>query len=546
MKKFSGLLTCWLMLLAGVFVQGCRRDELVPLEEYLINRPAYVKAEAEFCMQPPDLYRQRLKYIFVVDKSSSNQNPPDATDPSGYRRYGPMSSFVQDGVDDPGYTYYSMVRFATSATVVQGFTDQRLAFRSVVDAEWNRNGYHQPADMGYTDYLSALDAVQKLITDDAKASIAALDGPVVSSVYVVIFVSDGAPVVPFAGDVDGLITQSSSSILAKSERIRALKTDPKLKVAIDDVVIHTGYYFETPDADAQALLADMAAAGSGNSYSFGSGANIDFTLFAVPVRKVRHILSELLVENENAVWWDDGRILRDSDRDGLPDEIEKRFQANALERDSDGNGVSDFVELRIKGQACKDPSCSRNPALRDNYAICTGLTSSPPFGTILFPDSDHDGLNDCEELILGSMPDLFDSNGDGIPDFMSLKAHLPFLPGSKLTSTDADSDGLNNYSEVKIGAPLFASNDRLLSFKPMTYEMRRLPSSEGDEDCYHVQINDITAMGPDNRIRVYLVENTSVIDDKKFLRIAEGQFYGIGDYLRFSNEDFKSMNTGGL
>jgi len=62
-------------------------------------------------------------------------------------------------------------------------------------------------------------------------------------------------------------------------------------------------------------------------------------------------------------------------------------------------------------------------------------------------------------------------------------------------------------------------------------------SSDAQRDCYELEIKDMFRIGDDNLVRVYVLENTSFIDDKRFMRIAERRMSG-GD-VRFSNGDFK-------
>lgn len=82
-----------------------------------------------------------------------------------------------------------------------------------------------------------------------------------------------------------------------------------------------------------------------------------------------------------------------------------------LVSDSDGDGLSDEEELK-KGF---DPQKPRTNGICLDYITanygCQSISCDPTM------DKDRDGLNDCEELTLGSFPYLFDSDGDNIPDY---------------------------------------------------------------------------------------------------------------------------------
>jgi YD repeat-containing protein len=65
------------------------------------------------------------------------------------------------------------------------------------------------------------------------------------------------------------------------------------------------------------------------------------------------------------------------------------------------------------------------------------------------PDSDHDGLPDALEILLGSDPFNPDSDGDGLPD--GIEFILKGDPFSAKPDDDDDGDGLTNIQEVRLG-----------------------------------------------------------------------------------------------
>ncbi len=566
-------------------VFGCSKGErLYRLEQVDLNAAIeYAEASATFCTRSASEKKQRVKYLFVLDRSGSNQgvsistDPPVATDPTGARRFGSLLNFLANTPEDPGYTYFHLLNFSTGAWVpdgMTGFTDDKAAFTAVVTQE--KKDLLQD-DTGYTDYQAALTKARQVIQADAQSELdLAIPGSERSSLYVMIFVSDGVPrvrdnTVPngyrnldYAADIQGLIIDPTQQSLAE------LKNDPTYKKVIEDIILHTGFYTSISAADlalydptepsvieaqaARSLLAQMAVDGGGDSFVFGAGAAVSFELFALPVRHVKYVLTDVFVENASTVWWDDGRISSDFDGDGLSDAFERKIGSNPFERDSDGNGVSDGVEYRIKGRPCKDAACSRDASLRDNYAGCSGLmpptwpdgsvnpkpdgVNAPPGGTVYFADRDGDRLNDCEEWILRSLRDEFDSNGDLIPDYLSFKNRLAFTAGNAIPSGDPDSDQVSNYVEIKSGMPIYVSNSAIPEHRPIKVSLTKV-GTEADTDCYSLSAKDIATLGWDNLIRIYLVENASVVENRSVLRVAEGRLQGGSKVIMFSKGEFK-------
>ena len=67
--------------------------------------------------------------------------------------------------------------------------------------------------------------------------------------------------------------------------------------------------------------------------------------------------------------------------------------------------------------------------------------------TRYIPDQDRDGLNACEERLLGTDDTLYDSDADGIPDPIEFRAGTNYLAVDPLQ--DADLDGMVNRDEIR-------------------------------------------------------------------------------------------------
>jgi len=70
-------------------------------------------------------------------------------------------------------------------------------------------------------------------------------------------------------------------------------------------------------------------------------------------------------------------------------------------------------------------------------------------------DADHDGLDADQELAIGTDPNNWDTNGDGVAD------GIEYFSGLDPTNPDMDGDGLSNALELAMGtSPFLADTDR--------------------------------------------------------------------------------------
>jgi hypothetical protein len=114
----------------------------------------------------------------------------------------------------------------------------------------------------------------------------------------------------------------------------------------------------------------------------------------------------------------------DSDADGLSDGIESRLGTNPLNPDTDRDGMIDSID---------QPAASGTvPGLE----VGTGLFAlSGPAGAAV--DSDHDGLSDAWEPMLGTDPLHADTDTDGVTDSIEVAG------GTDPQVPDADDDEPN-------------------------------------------------------------------------------------------------------
>ena len=516
-----------LLLLNGVFGQACS-DVRLKEGEYMLYKATQIGVD--LFTTKSDTIRSNLKFIFVLDRSGSNQvrYAPDntalpGTDPNGIRRFDAIIQFVQQFQSDP-YVYWSMVSFANQVLGnpnFQDFTNDKAAFMNFVVNQKNRT---QQIDGGWTNYMSALDQVTDMIRRDIAA--AKTQDPVISSNYVLFFVSDGEPI------VNGN-TQASDAILNRIRAIAAMEEEEKKLV--EGIQVNTAYYFEEPaSAAARTLLNNMSLEGNGDFLEFAAGQTIDFSRFAIPLRISKFDVKEIWVTNVNTVWHDN-ILQEDSDRDGLADEFELILGSDPNKYDSDGNEVGDGVEYRISGgvSPCKNADCS--PVGADPYTTCRSLELPSPSAT-KYDDRDNDFLNDCEEKLLDTDYEEPDTNYDYIPDDLAFKNGVKMNESSNAGYLDPDYDGINDYQELKYNTPARIHNDNVPGHKRLIYQ-GGLVSSTPDQDCYHFNVSDMVTRTNWDTIRIYIMENTKTLDEKRIMRTAEKQM--VGGAVYFTDADFK-------
>ena len=145
------------------------------------------------------------------------------------------------------------------------------------------------------------------------------------------------------------------------------------------------------------------------------------------------------------------RTLVDTDGDGISDYIEVSSGNNPLNADSDGDGLTDGEEDNnqngVVDEGETDPQNEDSDGDSCSDGVESGLNSFGFLSDPLLLDTDEDGLNDCDEFLIGSNPNSTDSDGDGIDDGEEVNIY-----GSSPVLEDSDEDGVNDNIEVIIGS----------------------------------------------------------------------------------------------
>ncbi|MEL6342219.1 MAG: hypothetical protein AAFV53_03750 [Myxococcota bacterium] len=178
------------------------------------------------------------------------------------------------------------------------------------------------------------------------------------------------------------------------------------------------------------LLKQMAFRGGGSFSRFDVAQS--FSLDYIGLLKLSSLLEvkSLLVTNRSVMPTGTGPQ-PDSDGDGLEDSSEASLGTDPENEDSDGDGIGDFIEEMVS----LDPRTPDDPP-----NACLQL------GEFMFTDIDIDGLNDCEEALLGTDRSLPDTDADGLLDWLEVRMGTNFLFDDALT--DSDWDGVPNGEEI--------------------------------------------------------------------------------------------------
>jgi hypothetical protein len=221
----------------------------------------------------------------------------------------------------------------------------------------------------------------------------------------------------------------------------------------------------------ECLLRKMADAGNGIFRNFSSGQQIDFLSINYSTVARPFGMTSLIASNINTVPYVN-KVLVDTDGDGLDDQTEFEYKLNPLSPDTDGDGYNDKLEYDRR-KAGFDPLNANIPVKK----------------CIERDDLDGDGLNGCEEKILGTDPKIADTDRDRIIDGMEFIAGTNPLVDD--TKQDIDFDGKLSGEEIRIhSSPVTADTEVHAGFRYI-YDV----SDQGDRPdrrkCYDFNIRHV-------------------------------------------------------
>ncbi|HJK94668.1 MAG TPA: VWA domain-containing protein [Polyangiaceae bacterium LLY-WYZ-15_(1-7)] len=227
-----------------------------------------------------------------------------------------------------------------------------------------------------------------------------------------------------------------------------------------------------------------------------------------------------------------GELLVDSDGDGLIDALEQELGTDPLVDDTDDDGLRDRIEWQLDGLDPLDPEdarcvvsnrcldedgdgscacvvdldvdgvcdCVDDPdrpchdalghdcvdADADGFCDCPDLDGD---GRCDYEDRDGDRLNDCEEIFYGTSQNGADTDADGLPDRLEVKALSN--PGEADDLADTDLDGFTNGAEARSGSDLACDDSAVRSRTAYRYQVETRSLEDG-RTCYDFEVTNVT------------------------------------------------------
>ncbi|MBU8894454.1 calcium-binding protein [Corallococcus sp. H22C18031201] len=165
----------------------------------------------------------------------------------------------------------------------------------------------------------------------------------------------------------------------------------------------------------------------------------------------------------------DGKLMPDSDGDGVSDDDERAMGLDPTQPDTDQDGLMDGIELRM----------GLDPLKADVISGCN-----------VNLDEDGDRLNSCEERVLGTNPCMGDTDGDGLPDLVEALSHTnPLVPEDL---QDSDRDGLTNVQEVESHSDPLSADLDFHRDRGYGYSLKEAPPSVDNRPCYRARVENVS------------------------------------------------------
>lgn len=460
----------WVFL---VFLSGCGGPDLEPAQDR-----TQINLKGHFLTESPDEINFPVKILFAIDCSLSMGDMElgleVGSDPN-FLRIDAVRNFINEYNDNENISFEIMLWSSNvfDATRViggnRGFTKDPVELNRVLDGAYNDTT---------TDYLGTLDAINADIQRDINNS---TEEERIRTKYVVVFLSDGL------SNAQGSI-QDNADIWTSVSDISEMVEDNGVGAFNLHTFLLLGMFNGNDAArnHAENTLQGMADAGNGQFRLFENAEAIDFINVVDMRLTVEYKIKYLVAFNYNVRPGID-LIHVDSDGDGLTDEREIFHGTNPFLKDTDSDGMSDFFEIKVSS-----PGHELNPNVDDSPCLI-------PIGTFS-PDSDQDGLTDCEEYVKGTNRYIVDSDADGIPD------GIEFLSGTNpldsVITNDSDFDGMVDWQEVQRHTNVTSNDQKIRDSYSYSYDIIDRGLIQIDQGTemesyvrqYEFNVNDIDIM----------------------------------------------------
>lgn len=416
-----------------------------------------VAIQSTFCTEDPTELSFPVKILFAVDTSQSMNR----TDPTGQRLIA-VQDVVDTYISEPGVEF-AILQFSGATNVltqrspgVDGFTRDR----DNLDQAIVRLGVaEQP-----TNYESAIQNIARVLASDMMVT---SEEELARAKYVVIFMSDGLP-----APVDPP-NNTRSSILERVAEIQNLQrvyrpAEIQVHTALVLGAIRTGSRctdngLEGGNQGCQAVTTAAACAQAGRCVWVGIKDEAEGLLSSMAEVGKGTFRSFPNGEAINFLRIDFTSIRRVFSLKNLIASNENtrprlRFvgaddRVGRATPDSDGDGLDDGEELFVGSDPLSNDT--DNDGFSDFLEVRLGASGFDPLDpsdadcqlAVDRLDTDGDGLLDCEERFVGTSKVRVDTDADGIPD--SLELRFGTNPVSDDTKLDLDFDAARNAEEVR-------------------------------------------------------------------------------------------------
>jgi hypothetical protein len=478
MAKPSPLKWILVVILIGAFL-GC--SDSTPLERTQARQK--VTLSGTFLTESPDEITFPVKVLFAIDCSLSMGMTADGgmvgSDPN-FLRIAAVRNFIEEYNSNENVSFEIMLwsndvfSRTRNGDGDPGFTKDPDELNRVLDGVYNDT---------LTDYIGTLDAIKNDIQRDIDNTEDRQN--MIRTKYIIVFFSDGV-----SNDGSGL--QDDDDIWDLVEETYEYAMDEGVgSMAFHTFLLLAGFddtiQGQTARALATTTLEGMSERGSGQFRTMENAEAIDFINIIDMRLTVEYKIKYLVAFNYNVRPGIEIAQL-DSDGDGLPDEEELLHGSDPDIRDTDNDGMSDFLEVRLS-----DPDNTLDPITPDSPC------DTPADG--IWPDSDSDGLNDCEEYVKGTQRLLPDTDRDGIPD--GIEFDMGTNPIKDLETDDDDYDGNEDWLEVQQHTNVTSNDPIYRSRYAYHYDI---------QDLGLVEINQGTELASHVREYGFEISNIDVMD----------------------------------
>ena len=279
----------------------------------------------------------------------------------------------------------------------------------------------------------------------------------------------------------------------------------------------------------------MACEGGGQFFDYSSGTAPDYSQITLPTTYMSFNLVDYYANNRNADWYK-GVLVPDSDGYGLPDSLAR--QLGYIPGIQTYTGISNWTHYQVSQTLVSEGQCLKAGAACNVATQVKAVCGTMPAGG--WPDTDNDGLNDCEELLVGSDPLQFDSNADMLPDGFEASKGIQFNTSAQpCWSMDEDEDGVDDCNEAKNNTPPTVANASVIDLHPYQYSFS-LISESATQQCYKIQVSNVTTLSPTDTIEFMGIEQPNVFQSAFILKKAsKPASQAVNGTLNFSSGDFQ-------